>query len=667
MSDLKNHFYKDNSANYDEFKIIETLFKGVTEVFDEVISQSIDNSNVTTMRAFTTIPVQIINVVDACYSLPTILANKEVLNITKIDPNLNIQERIDVWNGLNPKIKAAALDQLGLMLMLVNPDTFKGQQVYIDTFKVIDFELYDYNTGSRLIFGLDYYYEYNKIYFLRFGSQTNTYNNKRIVMKNIVIDNNNPEKILGESLDIYANSNFSPSEYRDIVTSFTGAALAGPVINKINQSFNPDTNLSSMASAYGIDEDNISKGIKVVDYKSADEIRKRFWSGKLDGIGGLNLFDFLVTIPSEYLYKAEKMEYVYNFIKKIKPAHSNFVLCPEYALKDILSLRYSNFSFKSEGEMTGIKDKIKYEEDNHKLVYLEHLTKIQSNKSQRTISDDLALDTNYFDIIFMLDEFKAGASHEFYEVAPKIKSTISKLDSFELISDKRSFEESLKKSSTLDLIEKVSQVDFIRKAPIQVTDVGIMIDAVHFHETDIAKITSGKVSEKLNSKESFGKFKTFGKINDNIRSAESDYKIVYLEHLTRVHPSRQSLHLTDEIQLDTDYFDSLLLGDTFKAYTETSTKDNISYKEHTKPVLLNGDSLCDKISSIEDPKASGHTNLGDSLRFASKANVIRCDSVYYCDCDEGEINFALDNNDDLSTDGNSVGYETISIKLIPKN
>lgn len=674
MSGLNDQFYKDNAPNYDEFKALTSLFKGLTDIFDEVMSQAIDNSKISTMRAFTTIPIQIINVVDACYSLPTLLTNREVLNITGISPELSVYERTKAWNGLDPKIRATALEQMGLVLMLINPNILKGENAYTDTFKVIDFEMYDFNTGDRLIYGLDYYYEYNKIYFLRFGSHTNKYNNKKIILKNITIDNNTPEKILGEPLGIYANSNFSPTEYRDVVTSFASAALAGPVINTMNQSFNPDTSLNLAARTYGLnDYENSLKGIKIVDYKSADDVKKNFWDKQVEGVNRLNIFDFLVTIPSDYLYKAEKMEYVYEFMKKIKPAQSNFVLCPEYFLKDTLPLRYANFSFRSEGEMTGIKDNIKYSERNYRIVYLEHITRMQTNRTQYSASDEIALDTDYFDVMLAQDEFKAITSHETYDVAPKFRTIDFNAHSVQYVLDTGSFEDCLKQKFIVTLVERVSNIASTRNAPVYPTDVGFMLDSILLNDTKVDHQVNSVMSDKLKSKDYAKQLARPTNVIEQIESIESDYRVVYLNHLTRVHVSRKSLHVSDEMQLDTDYFDSILFGDTFKANMETSfydkasafEKDNIKYRDSVKPQLLNGDSLCDKISSIDDLKRRNVTGTTDSLSFVSKANVAKCDSIYCCDY-EAETSFRLDNESGFHAESNSIGYEVITLRLIPK-
>ena len=648
MPGLDNQFYRDNAPNYDEFRVLSSLFEGLTDVFDEMMSQAIDNSKISTMRAFTKIPIQIINVVDACYSLSTLLANKEVLNTTGIDPNLSIQERMNVWNDLDPKIRATALEQMGLVLMLVNPNILKGENVYTDTFKVVDFEMYDYNTGDRLIYGLDYYYEYNKIYFLRFGSQTNKYNNKKIVLKNITIDNNTPEKILGESLGIYANSNFSPTEYRDIITSFASAALAGPVINTINQSFNPDINLNLTTRTYGLnDDENSLKGIKVIDYKSADDVRKRFWDKQVDGINRLNAFDFLVTIPSDYLYKTEKMEYVQQFVKKMKPAQSNFVLSPEYFLKDTLSLRYSNFSFRTEGEMKGIRDKIKYkerysiptshitkdnidlkpdfvykkqkhttedylnivnmahffeyssslakkdrieckEESNIKNVYLECITRVHVARNTYHVSDEVLLDTDWFDCLIFFDDFHAKSIGHMYDKIPTMKTGNFKMAWVKFLEDK-----------------------------IPAKDIPHLIMQIAFNE----------------------------KIDITYRDG--------YEHA---------------IATDVDMFlDTIYMNDFYvESSGVKSIKDNVVATETIDSLQLNADNLYDKIINRDDPKGCMITEFKDTLSFVKKSNISKCDSIYSSDYEE-ETAFYLDTDDGVQADENVIGYEEIVIKLIPKN
>lgn len=615
MSRTHNQFYKDNAPNYDEFIALSSLFEGLTDVFDEMMSQAIDNSKLSTMRAFTKIPIQIINVVDACYSLPTLLTNKEVLNITGIDPSLSVQERMNIWNGLNPKIRAAALDQLGFVLMLVNPNTLKGENFYTDTFKVIDFEMYDYNTGDRLICGIDYYYEYNKIYFLRFGSQTNKYNNKKIILKNITVDNNMPEKILGESLGIYANSNFSPIEYRDVISSFASAALAGPVINRINQSFNPDTALNLAARTYGLnDDENSLKGIRIVDYKSADELKRRFWEQKVDGITRLNTFDFLVTIPSDYLYKIEKIEYVYEFIKKIKPAQTSFVLNPEYLVRDVFSARYANHIIHSEGRMDKVIDNIEYEEANHKIAYLNCLTKMHAGRTPYHLSDEVLLDTDWFDSAILFEDFHVLTTGTFYDKAPELETSDINLDSTQFALDKGDFEDDTKKFVIFDFFEQVNYIHKYKGDYSICTDVGVLLDSLHIDDTNIISEGYKSLSDNINKIEA--KYSILLKANnmyDKLTSAEKNTKIAYLNCLTRVHVKRSTHHSSDEVLLDTDWFDQIILLDDFSARIK-----GVVYDKAPKLITRNfkavpHEHILDKKSLKDNTKELAMFNLGEKI------------------------------------------------------
>lgn len=708
MSGMNNQFYKDNAPNYDEFKVLDSLFEGLTGVFDDIMSQAIDNSKISTMRAFSRIPIQIINVVDACYSLPTLLTNKEVLNTTGISPELSVQDRINAWNSLEPKIKATALEQMGLVLMLVNPNILRGENAYTDTFKVIDFEMYDFNTGDRLIYGLDYYYEYNKIYFLRFGSHTNKYNNKKVILKNITIDNNTPEKILGESLGIYANSNFSPTEYRDVVTSFASAALAGPVISTMNQSFNPDTHLNLAIRTYGLnDYENSLKGIKIIDYKSADDLKKKFWDTHVEGIDKLNPFDFLVTIPSDYLYKTEKMEYVQEFIKKIKPAHSNFVLNPEYFIKDILALRYANFSFRTEGEMTGIVNKIKYKElrtastshithdkintkldltkkhpkhttkdyldvvnmahffehrsnlankdnieckkeTNFKKIYLDHITRVHVPHSAYHVSDEVLLDTDWFDCLTLLDDFRVKMSGTMYDKIPEMKTGKFAMAWVKFLLDKISAKETSNAIVKMVLNEKVDITYRDVYEPIMITDADTFLDSIYLSDVRIENDGAKSLKDKITAKDTVKSYKLSA---DNLydKITKKDESKGYM--ITKPGMISDSIR-TKEIRI--------------KSSGIKSPKDKIKATETVDSLELNADNLYDKIINKDNPKGCMITGSKDTLSFVPKANIPKCDSIYSCDYAK-ETSFRLDAHNGIEVDENAIGYEEISIKLIPKN
>lgn len=706
MADNKQ-FYKDNSPNIKEFEFIDTMLQGLSEAFDDIMSQAIDNSKVSSIRAFTNIPIQIINVADACYTLSTLLSNKEILNITGINPNLSLQEKIEVWDNIPLKIRAQALEQAGLVLMLVNPNILKADDRYGDTFRVVDFEMYDYNTGDKLVFGLDYYYEYNKIYFLKFGAQTSKYNNKSVILKNIVIDNNAPEKLLGQSLDIYANSNFSPSEYRDVITSFASAALAGPVINKINQSFNPDNALSSIDRAYGInDDENSLKGVYVVDYKSANDIMKRFWDNKDNETETLTKFDFLVTIPSEYLHKTEKVEYIQKFMNMIKPAQAAFILCPEYAIKDTLSMRYLPHSFKVSGSMNNIVNKIIYKESANEIVYLPINEIVYMQKYRYSVADLPQTDSDYYlDSLIMKDEYMMSILRTLEDKVKRAITFIKNKANLDVFTDIVKRAESVKGLSSYQYKDTIIKKD------------------------DSAKFKSNHTyKDFLNMKAlrySFLSHGELGGIKDNIIThGESEKFIVSLPLFEKGYVLRQQHVEADLPQADLDFYvDTIIISDTFissvsrefkdyakrpytyyynakanfqpkdtiRKYDKTdklssaSFKDTYSYKgdrfsykstnikidkiisdDSKVSSSLNKSGVYDNITiRKESQNKKPNVNNKDTLKFVSIANQVKCDSIFNYDLEqENPLKLDVENT---STDLNAVGRELVSIKLIPKS
>ena len=643
MSGLKNQFYKDNAPNYDEFKALSSVFAGLEDIFDEMISQAIDNSKIPTMRAFAKIPIQIINVVDACYSLSTLLANREVLAATGIDPNLSINERINIWNDLDPKIRAAALDQLGLVLLLVNPNILKGENSYTDTFKVVDFEMYDYTTGDRLIYGLDYYYEYNKIYFLRFGSHTNKYNNKKIILKNITIDNNIPEKILGESLNIYANSNFSPTEYRDVITSFAGAALAGPVINKINQSFNLDTSLDAAVATYGARSVyKEPESVRVLDYKSADSIRKLYWDKNVEGIRRLNNYDFLLMIPSEYLYKMEKMEYVDEFVKTIKPAQTNFVLCPAYTISDSLSMKHLNFEFKTKGYMTGIQDNIKYKSNERKLA------KFKNNDK-------------FTDIAEYKEQMSSRSRHTSYDAIKY--SDANHILSKKTLSDDLEYADSLKSITKLIALDKTNIVSLQDGRDAITTDNDVMLDTLEMGDNSL-KAVSATLSDALTKYRDSHHILNAGTVYDKISAITKHKQRLKLSHHERVYFVEGKSVGVDEVVMDNTWYDSIVFySDTYKKIS-TAIADSAKIKDKAVKVknILKPQ---DKVTANEKTKAKSSLTHTDKVTVGIKANTIICDADMPYGSDKYNSLY-LDEEDDSDDITDTFFHEKISLRLIPK-
>lgn len=642
MSGLKNQFYKDNAPNYDEFKALSSVFAGLDDIFDEMISQAIDNSKIPTMRAFTKIPIQIINVVDACYSLSTLLANKEVLTATGIDPNLSIHERINIWNDLDPKIRAAVLDQLGLVLLLVNPNILRDENSYTDTFKVVDFEMYDYATGDRLIYGLDYYYEYNKIYFLRFGSHTNKYNNKKIILKNITIDNNIPEKILGESLGIYANSNFSPTEYKDVITSFASAALAGPVISRINQSFNPDTALDSVVATYG--ERSVHgepESIRVLDYKSADKVRKLYWDKEVDGIRRLNNYDFLLMIPSEYLYKTEKMEYIDEFIKTIKPAQANFVMCPAYSVKDALSMKHLNFDFKTQGYMTGIKDNVKYKSNKHRLA------KFKNNDK-------------FTDIAEYKEEMSSRSSHTKHDAIKH--SEVKHLLSAKTLADDLEYADSLKSITKLIALDKTNIISLQDGKDVLTTNSGIMLDVLELGDNSF-KAVDAVFLDTITKRSDCYHILNAGTVYDKISAITKHKQYLKLSSHERVYFSQGKSLGVDAVVMDNTWYDSIIFySDTYKKISTTTT-DSAKIKDKAVNIK-NVSKPHDKLKSSEQAKAKSSSVCTDKVITSIKANTIICDTDMPYGSDEYNSLY-LDEQDDSDEITDIFFHETISLRFVP--
>lgn len=343
-------FYRDNAFNFDEFKCLDYILKSSRDLLNELADTAYDNSTIESMRAYSKVPIQIIDASSACYNLGEFLGNHDVLTMTGLINRKNgLADRARAWEELPIKIKMLALDYSNLSILLISKKEMEfAKDEYHLEFNVVNFELYT-SSGERLIHGTDYYFYQNKIYLLKFGTERWELRDKLLVVKNMIIDYNFVENSLGDSLKVFYNKNFTKTEYKDTLTAFTKAALGGPTVGNLNSSFSEDVSMD---------------GIKVVDFKNAPPNKKIFWE-KQD----LTPFDFMVTIPIAFLKKVEKLEYIQTFFNNIKPAYTNFIFVPEMVQKDQLLMRYIKGSEHKKAtnyhtdKLTTFKDSIKVGED----------------------------------------------------------------------------------------------------------------------------------------------------------------------------------------------------------------------------------------------------------------------------------------------------------------
>lgn len=314
-----DNFYDQFSYSTENFSLLQNAMSQAMKAMSSLLDQSVKNSNLSEVLTYKTIPFQVIDATSACYSLEKLLSSNLLPDGMGITSTFSLSKKIEQWNQLSLQEKSHILDYLGYSILLVDIQNTDSAQP-IGDFDIVSFELYTSN-NIKLTRNIDYYYSSNKIYLLKETAIVNDYDRKTLYIKNICIDYNYPEKIIGDSFNILYDKTFTKTDYNETIKSFAKAALNGPQIKDLNESLNTYDTLS---------------GIKVIDYKSADNSKKGLWG---NGKDSLTQFDFVVVTPIEFIYKSEKLEYVRSFFSQIKPSFSNFVFSPELITKDTLSLK----------------------------------------------------------------------------------------------------------------------------------------------------------------------------------------------------------------------------------------------------------------------------------------------------------------------------------------
>jgi hypothetical protein len=171
---------------------------------------------------------------------------------------------------------------------------------------VVDLKLFD-NTNKELVRNTDFALKNNRLYLL--GDCAKRTLGKIFTMKDIYVDFNTSEDLLGRNVGLPYDNKLTKNEYREVAQMLIYAALGGPTIHNIK---NAISTVSGM------------EGVQVFDKYTKDSIRSQYWSA--DRNDRLHEFDFLISLPGMYTDNPEKLQIFINYLKKIKPTDSDFFL-----------------------------------------------------------------------------------------------------------------------------------------------------------------------------------------------------------------------------------------------------------------------------------------------------------------------------------------------------
>jgi len=310
---LFSNFYEDYSVNYDQFEYMVSVYGGLGLLTNEYIEQVKRNIIIPQIETYRFIPIQRINVDSAFYSLETILQNSDVITKLNLD-GTSLDQRINKWeNELTLEEKIEVLFMLNLFLQL---EAKRNLPVEPNS-KIIDFDMFS-KAGELLLRNTNYNLLNNKIYL---NGDIGPFNLSRDVnLKDIAVDLNTPYNLMGNKIIPFMdrgaqtlfNDKLTKNEYTEMMKMILQASLGGPTIINLK---NAIKTLSGLSNA------------DVYDKYVKDPKKRKRWDG-----WDLFNFNFIVTLPEDYISDLDKLEILSGFLNMIKPAYTKFfiILVAEY-------------------------------------------------------------------------------------------------------------------------------------------------------------------------------------------------------------------------------------------------------------------------------------------------------------------------------------------------
>ena len=319
-----NNFYDDFLFIKEQIPVLFKAYKGAFDLILHQIKEVGYNRNIQTMLTYRTIKYQRIDVTKILYTLDDIINNLEIMTALGMNEKKSYQERIDKWNSLSLDDKARYLD-LGGYSILLNSRIHIGDigTDLSEKYDIINFDLCDiYNAPLEI--NIDYAFFDNKLVLLKNFPLDDYYKRKFLIMKNISIDINSIEDNLGMSLNIPYSSQFTKIDYSEAIKAFTKAASKGATI----------ANLTEALTKY-----KLLESISIQDKHNAVGSRKQLWSYDNNKFAEYTDFDFLVSLPTDFINKADKLECIKKFFDTIKPSYSAYNLIPELTFSDNMGVQ----------------------------------------------------------------------------------------------------------------------------------------------------------------------------------------------------------------------------------------------------------------------------------------------------------------------------------------
>lgn len=316
-----SNFYNDFLFEKEQIPILLKAYKGAFNLLLHQIKEVEMNKNIKTMLTYRNIQYQRLDVTKILYSINDIVNNLEIMTAMGMSNQTAYSTRVSKWEALTLEDKAKYLDLGGFSLQLNSAIHFGDIGTDLSAkYEIINFDLCDiYNEPLEI--NIDYAFFDNKLVLLKSFPLDDYYKRKFLIMKNINIDINTIEDNLGEPLNIPYSSQFTKIDYTEALKAFTKAAAGGPTLS----------NLTDALTKY-----KLLESMKIYDKHNAQGSRKQLWSYDNGKFAEYTDFDFLVSLPTEFINKADKLEYIKRFFDIIKPSYTAYNLIPEIIFNEDL-------------------------------------------------------------------------------------------------------------------------------------------------------------------------------------------------------------------------------------------------------------------------------------------------------------------------------------------
>ena len=625
MGFLEDFIYKPEQQ-----QVMKTAIGGALNMLKASVDEVDRNINLSKLLTYKRIQFQRIDITNIAYSLSSLLNNSQVISLMGGSKNMSLEKRLEMWNSMTALEQANILDMAGYYLELTDDilssltDDLKKKR-----FDIIDFQLCDLG-NNLLIRNVDYVFYDNKLMLLKEFLDDGNYKKKYLIMKNIVIDAGLTESVLGGFMHMPSNKELTKVEYNEILKGFTEAASKGPIIGEYRAALNRYRSL---------------EGVRVYDKLNADPTRRHFW-GDDDKLGEFTKFDFIVSMPVRLVYKPEKLEYIINFFNQTKPAYANFVFSPELAVTDTIPMKAKPTLFRTKSWMSGIKDRIK----------------------GKAIAEYLS--SHVFEESFLLN---TRVKHQ--TIKTPIYHAFDKYDLFE----KETRATYLVAEHILDIISHKTQVlGFLTNSFLDRVQIGKGIGADSYRLDEdyfdaqvicdplFAKIII-EVADIIECRNSHIVMESILSPTDNITYKEVPSKIFSIslnDYVKVFNNSNDYIYISDE----DDYLDSLVMYDETQLLGITKNLTDSIPPISEDLSILNAKNLYDRMNNVDVASKSVSTECLDKAHMVSKANILKCDSVFICDYMEENCMVFDSAPDEYSENiqADFISTESIHLELIPK-